>query len=77
MIYNTLKAALLVAALTFGASQWLYSQADRHALERMARGPDPVTTGSVASAGARSDARMLASLAADTRLDPCELPPHR
>ncbi|TVR09742.1 MAG: hypothetical protein EA385_06355 [Salinarimonadaceae bacterium] len=77
MIYRTLKAALVVAALTVAASQWLYSQADRHELERLVRNGGPLTTGSVSTTGARADASGVASLAAVSRLDPCELPPRR
>lgn len=73
MIYNTLKAAILIAALTVAASQWLYSRADMQMRDHIAGLEQPLTTGSIGA----GDADRLASLAAGTRLDPCELPARR
>lgn len=81
MIYNTLKAAVVIAALTVAASQWLYSRADMQTQDRVVRLSEPLTTGSIEARetrrAARSDAERLAALAADARLDPCELPARR
>lgn len=80
MIYNTLKAALIVAVLTVAAGQWLYSQADRRALERLVSDGFPLTTGSVGQASDRSAPQGFAAFPGDSlalRLDPCAVQPAR
>lgn len=66
MLSKTLKAAAAVAVLSFAASQWAYSQADRIALAKLTAETagrfDPLTTGSTAQS------------AQSYRIDPCNVP---
>ncbi|MCC5976537.1 MAG: hypothetical protein JJU21_00605 [Salinarimonas sp.] len=75
MVYRTLKAALFIGLLTLAAGQYAYNAADRATLERMARGEDPLVTGSINStsrsqAGSQSFSD-LPNAANAVRLDPC------
>lgn len=65
MLSTTLKAAAAIGILSFAASQWAYSHADRIALAKLtaetAARFDPPTTGSITSIQS-------------SRIDPCTVP---
>jgi len=67
IVANTLKAGVVIVALSVLAANWLSSGVDRPALSRLAADPgaEPTITGS------------LRERAAQTRIDPCAAPAKR